>query len=64
MNMKGVDKMVIWATLILIFCIACVLVLYGALAVFSDVDDLEERYWEKRNNGKGNNGKEEDREDG
>ena len=40
--------MMIWVTLILIFCIACVLVLYGALAVFSDVDDLEERYWEKK----------------
>lgn len=56
--------MMIWVTLILIFCIACVLVLYGALAVFSDADDMEDRYWEKRNNGKGSNGKKETREDG
>ena len=40
--------MVIWVTLILMFCIACVLVLYGALAVFSDADDMEDRYWEKQ----------------
>lgn len=59
MNMKGVDKMVIWVTLILIFCIACVLVLYGALAVFSDAEDMEDRYWEKR----GKDGQEEHRED-
>ena len=52
--------MMIWVTLILIFCIACVLVLYGALAVFSDIDDFEEEQW----NRKGKNGKKENREDG